>query len=91
MDSRLARLTALGFVSGLATGLLVWSSQLHRSRRELFSRDPWRRYAALGYLGGCAPTAETAQLLSDYVHWERRPLLRRRGDLLLRRMTDYLE
>lgn len=89
--SRTVRLISLGFLSGLATGLVVWSSQLHRSRRELFSPAPWRRLAALGYLGGGRPSAEVAQLLADYVKWESRPALRRRAELVLRRMEHYLD
>jgi hypothetical protein len=85
-----ARLAALGFAGGLAVGLVVWGSQLHRSRRDLFSRSPMRRFAALGYLAG-RPGSETARLLGDYLNWETRPLLRRRGLLLLRRMEAYLD
>jgi hypothetical protein len=83
------RFAAAGFVGGLAVGLVVWSTQVQRSRRELFSRSPVRRYAALGFLAG-RPGHETARLLSDYVNWETRPALRRRGQLLLRRMKAYL-
>ena len=85
-----ARLAAAGFVGGVAVGLVVWSTQVQRSRRDLFSRSPWRRYAALGFLAG-RPGAETARLLSDYVNWETRPALRRRGRVLLRRMHAYLD
>jgi hypothetical protein len=85
-----ARVAAAGFVGGLAVGLVVWSSQVQRSRRELFSRSPVRRYAALGFLAG-QPGVETARLLTDYVNWESRPALRRRGQLLLRRMKAYLD
>jgi hypothetical protein len=84
-------LAALGFVGGLAVGLAAWSSQLHRSRRDLFSAQPWRRLAALGYLGGCRPNHETLRLLDDYVTWESRPALRRRGERLLRRLEHYLD
>ncbi|HYD51913.1 MAG TPA: hypothetical protein VEA99_04775, partial [Gemmatimonadaceae bacterium] len=84
-------LVALGFVGGLAVGMAAWSTQLHRSRRELFSGQPWRRLAALGYLGGCRPSQETARLLADYVSWESRPALRRRGERLLRRLEHYLD
>jgi hypothetical protein len=88
---RQAGLVALGFVGGLAVGLAAWSSQLHRSRRELFSAHPWRRLAALGHLGGSRPTHETARLLGDYVEWETRPALRRRGERLRRRLEHYLD
>lgn len=84
------RLAALGFAGGLAAGLVVWGTQVQRSRRELFSRSPVRRLAALGYLAG-QPGLETARLLVDYVNWETRPLLRRRGQWLLRRMEAYLD
>ena len=84
-------LAALGFVGGLAVGIAAWSSQLHRSRRDLFSPQPWRRLAALGYLAGSRPTQETLRLLGDYVTWESRPALRRRGELLLRRLQHYLD
>jgi hypothetical protein len=87
---RHARFAAAGFIGGLAAGLVVWSTQVQRSRRELFSRSPVRRYAALGFLAG-RPGLETARLLADYVNWETRPALRRRGQLLLRRMKAYLD
>ena len=87
---RHARVAAAGFLGGLAVGLVVWSTQVQRSRRELFSRSPMRRYAAPGFLAG-RPGAETARLLRDYVNWETRPALRRRGQHLLRRMHAYLD
>jgi hypothetical protein len=85
-----ARHLAVGFVGGLAVGLVVWGTQVQRSRRELFSRSAVRRLAALGFLSG-RPGVETARLLADYVNWETRPALRRRGQLLLRRMNAYLD
>ena len=89
-SSRVARAVGVGFVGGLVAGLVVWSTQVQRSRRELFSRSSVRRYAALGFLAG-QPGVETARLLADYVNWESRPALRRRGQLLLRRMNAYLD
>lgn len=74
-----------GFLGGLIIGLLVWSAQMQRCRRDLFSRSTVRRLAALGYLGG-RPSVETARLLAEYARWERRPALRRRAERLLRRM-----
>ncbi len=85
-----ARYAAVGFVGGVAAGLLVWSTQVERSRRELFNRSPLRRLAALGFLAG-QPGAESARLLADYVRWETRPALRRRGQQMLRRMEAYLD
>jgi hypothetical protein len=80
----------MAFVGGVATGLLVWSTQVERSRRELFNRSPLRRFAALGFLSG-QPGPETTRLLADYVNWETRPVLRRRGQHLLRRMEASLD
>ena len=84
------RLAAAAFVGGVAAGLLVWSTQVERSRRELFNRSPLRRFAALGFLAG-RPGLETTRLLADYVNWETRPVLRRRGQHLLRRMEASLD
>jgi len=80
-----------GFVGGLALGLIVWSQQTHRFRRNLFSAQLWSRVAALGYLRGQPATVERIRLLSDYVNWEQRPGLRRRGRIILRRMEDSLD
>ena len=79
-----------GFLGGLLLGALAWSGQIRRSRRGLFSKSPVRRLAALGYLSG-QPGLESAQLLTEYLGWERHPLLRRRGERLLRRMQTHLE
>lgn len=79
-----------GFALGAAIGLLWWDGAMGRSSRDLFSRSPVRRLAALGYLAG-RPSVETARLLADYVRWEARPALRRRGQALLRRMEAFLD
>jgi hypothetical protein len=85
-----AKAVTVGFLGGLVLGVVVWSTQIRRSRRDLFSNRPLRRLAALGYLGG-HPGLETARILSDYVRWERHPDLRRRGERLLRRMQVHLD
>jgi hypothetical protein len=79
-----------GFLGGLVLGALVWSTQIQRSRRELFSKQPMKRLAALGYLGG-RPGLDTVHILADYVRWERHPALRRRGERILRRMKSHLD
>jgi hypothetical protein len=84
------RHTAFGFLGGLVIGLVIWNRQQQRSRRELFSRHRLRRLAALGYLSS-QPSAATARLLRDYVRWETRPLLRRRGRQVLRQVEASLE
>jgi hypothetical protein len=78
-----------GFVGGVLVGMVVWTQQTHRSRHDLFSPHPWRRLAALGHIGGTA-TARTVWLLRDYIAWEQRPELRRRGERLLRHMEQSL-
>jgi hypothetical protein len=79
--------TALGFAGGVLVGMIVWSGQTTRYRRELFSRRRWRRLAALGHIRGQRSVANVA-LLRDYVSWEQHPGLRRRGRLILRTMQD---
>lgn len=81
---------AAAFLGGLVAGAIVWSTQIHRSRRELFSGSPWRRLAALGYLAG-RPGPETVRLLTDYVRWEQHGPLRARGQRLLKRMQLHLD
>lgn len=82
--------TAAGFVGGLAAGLVVWSQQTHRYRRNLFSQHAWRRLAALGHLRG-QPSGRSVLLLRDYVRWEQHPALRKRGERILRRMESSLQ
>jgi hypothetical protein len=79
-----------GFLGGLVLGALVWSTQIRRSRRELFSSSPLKRLAALGHLAG-QPGLDSARILTDYVGWERDPTLRRRAERLLLRMQSELD
>lgn len=79
-----------GFAGGVVLGVVAWSAQIERSRRDLFSASTVRRVAALGYLSG-RPSFQTARLLAEYVEWEPKPLLRRRGRRMLQRMQAYLE
>jgi hypothetical protein len=80
---------ASGFLAGVVLGAVVWGFQIQRSRRDLFSKHPVKRLAALGYLSG-QPGLDTARILTDYVGWERHPGLRRRAERLLRRMQTNL-
>ena len=87
------RLMTAGFLGGIVAGLVVWSVQMRRCRRDLFSANPVKRMAALGYLAGQsfgngAADVEAVHLLNEYVRWEKLPLLRRRGDRLLQRMKQ---
>lgn len=87
-DGRVKAVTA-GFLAGLVLGAVVWGTQIQRSRRELFSKQPVKRLAALGYLSG-QPGIDTVRILTDYVGWERSPALRRRAQRVLRRMESRL-
>jgi hypothetical protein len=88
---RSPRLAAVGFLSGLAAGVLLASQQLRRHKRDLFSPRPYERLVALSALRGAAPSIEALRLLHDYVGWETRPLLRRRGLALLRRLERTMD
>lgn len=87
---RTTQALAAGFLGGVVLGVVVWSSQIQRSRRDLFSKRPVRRLAALGYLSG-RPGVDTVRILADYVRWERHPGLRRRAERILRRMHISLD
>ena len=84
------RWAAVGFAAGLTVGLVYWSRQVQDSRRQLFSRSPIKRLAALSWLRS-HPSVDGTRLLRDYISWESRPVLRRRGELALRRMEQDLE
>jgi hypothetical protein len=71
-------------------GLAAWSAAIQRSRRQLFGANRVRRLAALGYLNA-HPGEESLRVLSEYVMWEQEPVLRRRGQRMLRRMQTHLE
>ena len=87
--SNRSRLAALGFVSGFAAGIVLWSREQHARKRDLFSTRPMRRYAALSYLRG-QRTLETARLLKDYIRWEQRADFKRRARRLLDRVERQL-
>ena len=80
---------AAGFIGGLAAGSVMWSRMQRQYRRNLFSKSPLRRVAALGYLR-TRPTVNTAQLLREYVAWEPRSILRHRGVRMLKRLEATL-
>jgi hypothetical protein len=86
---RKGNLAAWGFVIGTVAGAVAWSVALHAYRKDLFNRHPVRRYAALGHLAA-RPSVATAQLLREFIAWERRPALRRRAKRLLREVEQVL-
>ena len=87
---RAGRWATVGFMGGVVVGLVLWSLQMKRSRRDLFSKNPVRRLAAMGYLGGAQPSPENVQLLSDYCRWETNPMLQKRANRLLKAMKARL-
>ena len=80
---------AVGFLGGIAAGSLIWTHLQRQYRRNLFSKSPIRRVAALGYLRA-RPTVNTAQILREYVAWEPRSILRQRGAQMLKRIEATL-
>lgn len=88
-SARAKQLAAIGFIAGAACGAVAWSRLERQYKRDLFSRHPLRRLAALSYLRG-RPTVNTARLLREYVAWENSPILRRRGVSLMRRLETKL-
>ncbi len=73
----------LGFAIGLVAGAVAWSTVQHTYRKDLFNRHPLRRFVALGHLAN-NPTVSTAQLLREFIAWERHPSLRARAVRMLR-------
>jgi hypothetical protein len=88
MRSR-AWLVASGFVVGAATGWITAQRRLAAHRSDLFSPRPQRRMAALGFLAGQGDV-DTIRLLRDYLSWETKPALRRRAEVIVRRMEATL-
>jgi hypothetical protein len=89
MSKQRVGFVAVGFIGGLAAGTVMWSRMQRQYRRNLFSKSPLRRVAALGYLR-TRPTVNTAQLLREYVAWEPRSILRSRGVRMLKRLEATL-
>jgi hypothetical protein len=89
VSSRRASFLAVGFLGGVAAGSIMWSRMQRQYRRNLFSKSPLRRVAALGYLRA-RPTVNTAQLLREYIAWEPRSVLRYRGSRMLKRLESTL-
>ncbi|MCC7055081.1 MAG: hypothetical protein IT355_17545 [Gemmatimonadaceae bacterium] len=79
-----------GFAGGLVVGAVAWRRQQASAHDQLFAASAVQRAAALGWLSR-TPSVENARLLRDYIRWERRPTLRRRGELALDRLLLALE
>jgi hypothetical protein len=90
--SRLAKVGVGLLIGAAALGVAgVWLArdQMARHQRELFSSQPLRRLAALGYLKG-QPAVDNVLVLRDYLAWEERPLLRKRAAGILATMEAEL-
>ncbi|MDQ3082528.1 MAG: hypothetical protein M3R07_09985 [Gemmatimonadota bacterium] len=88
-SGRNSQLVGLGFVAGLACGALAWSQLQQQHRRDLFSKHPLRRFAALSYLR-TRPSMGTLRLLREYIAWERSAVLRERAVALMRSIESTL-
>jgi hypothetical protein len=82
-------LFAGGVAAGMMAGWVLAQRRLALHQRALFSPQPLRRLAALGFLAGQGGV-ETVRLLRDYLAWEHQPVLRRRAGALVRRMEANL-
>lgn len=82
-----AILAGVALVSGL--GVLLAKDQMARHQRDLFSAQPLRRLAALGYLRN-HPGVDNVLLLRDFLAWEDKPLLRKRAAAILAGMEHEL-
>lgn len=74
---------------GLAGGWLLAQSHDRAQRERLFARSPWRRHAALGHIEREGDTG-AVPLLRDYLAWETEPVLRSRGQRVLRTLEAAL-
>lgn len=80
---------ALGFSAAVAVGVVTgWylaGRHVQSHRAALFSKNRWRRMAALSYLAG-QRGPDTVRLLKDYIAWEPIAMLKRRAARIVGRM-----
>lgn len=82
-----AIIAGLAVLGGL--GVVLARDQMARHQRDLFSVQPLRRLAALGFLKN-HPGVDNVLLLRDYLAWEDKPLLRKRAAAILAGMEHEL-
>ena len=87
--SRHVMVVAGATLAGLLLGWLAVQRRQRAHRADLFSPQPSRRAAALGFLAG-QPGVATIRLLGDYLQWESEPGLRRRAQGLVARLEAQL-
>jgi hypothetical protein len=78
-----------GMAVGAAAGWFIAHRRFAAHRSALFDPRADRRRAALGFLAGQVSIG-TIRLLRDYLSWERHPGLRRRAEVIVRRMEAAL-
>lgn len=89
MSDRKVRITIITLLAAAVAGAglaLVVRDQMSRHRRNLFSPQPLRRLAALGYMSREDATVDNITLLRDFIAWEPRKLLRNRARGIVERM-----
>lgn len=86
--TRMAGLT-FGIALGITAGYAWWTREQSARQRDLYSKRPMRRLAALGWVSG-RPTVDSVLLLREYIGWEQNPVLRRRARRLLVRFENAL-
>jgi hypothetical protein len=79
----------MGLAMGAGVGWLLAQRHMRDHQQDLFSPRPWRRLAALGAIAA-GGGVETVRLLRDYMEWESQPVLRRRAEIVLRRLEAAL-
>ena len=83
--------TAIAVLAAAAAGglsALLVRDQISRHRRDLFSPYTFRRLAALGHMSRAEASVDHINLLTDYIAWEPRRILRERARSILERMRS---
>lgn len=91
MSKRKLKIAAITIGAAAAAGAglaLIIRDQMSRHRRDLFSSQPLRRLAALGYMSRADATVDNVTLLRDFIAWEPRKLLRNRARSIVDRMEE---
>lgn len=89
MSKRNLKIAAITLAAAALAGAglaLIVRDQMSRHRRDLFSPQPLRRLAALGYMGRADTSVDNITLLRDFIAWEPRKLLRNRARSIVDRM-----
>ena len=81
----------MGAATAGAVAALVIRGQITRHRRNLFSPSAFKRLAALGHIGREPASVDLIRLLSDFIAWERRKMLRDRARAIVDRMLEEVD